>query len=231
MGIFDKLFGHRENREDKSRSAQPAPQNHQPQEIPTPPHDECSEKIPTLEALIPSQFQAKLRSLRKRLPDMSVTGTDQARDELESRNIARRRVWGDQIQQVRLHTGGADAIYQSLLTCLSADFLKGALDMAVEEVPVVTADVASSVQEALHKLSLSNPRIAADPGLRAFHEKNLAKRLRKHRAKEAGGGGNTPVEIRKVTIKVHFTGTFGPHDILRVGEDCYYLMPCADHEP
>jgi len=114
---------------------------------------------------------------------------------------------------------------------LAADFSKGAFDMGIEEVPIVIPSEASSIQQALDKLSLNNPRVAADPGLRAFHEKNLAKRLRKHRAKEAGGGQNMPVEIRKITIKVHFTGTFGPHDILRVGENCYFFMPCADYEP
>jgi len=36
--------------------------------------------------------------------------------------------------------------------------------------------------------------------------------------------------IRKVTIKIHFKGTFGPHEILRVGKDSYHLMPCTDYE-
>jgi hypothetical protein len=195
------------------------------------PSNEYQEKILAIESLIPTQFQAKIRLLRKRLPEMSMTATAQARDELESENTARQRVWGDQVQQVRLHLGNADATYRALLTCLAADFSKGAFDMGIEEVPVATGGEASVVKEAVDKLSIRYPRVASDPGLRAFHEKKLVKRLRKHR--QGSCGSVIPAAFRKVTVKVHFRGavsTFGTHHILRVDEDCYDLMPCADYE-
>lgn len=180
------------------------------------------------ESTIPQKHEAELRSLRDKLAGMSLTPATQAFDELESRNAARQRVWGEQVEPVSIQKGDRDATYQSLLGCLTADFANGASHMDIEEVNVVADDEASSVQQALDKLSETDPRIASDPGARAYYQDDLAKRLRKHRRKQSGDTAGTPTGIRKITVKVHFRGSFGLHDILRVSEDCYYLMPCTE---
>lgn len=194
--------------------------------------DACDNKqeIKAIELAIPPIYREKLTTLKNQFHKMAITSPTKSREELESRNTSRQLIWGEKVQLVRLHEGNADTIYYALMTCLADDFKRGAFDMGIEEVPIVSTDEVSVVNDALEKLSKSSQRVETDAGLKAYYEKDLARRLRKNRAKKAGKVNIEPALIRKITIKVHFRETFGPHDILRVGEDWYYLMPCKDYE-
>jgi hypothetical protein len=190
---------------------------------------DTQKNVESAEAALPAQVRAKLNPLRECLSKLLCTPQAQACAELESRNASRHRLYGDAVEDVRLCEGSAEQVYLALLRCLAADLAQGGFDIGVELVPILAAEDARAVEDAVRRLASRNERVATDPGLRAYYEKDLARRLHKHRDREGGARHRAASAIRKITVKVHFQGAFGPHDILRVGEDRYYLMRCSNH--
>ena len=161
---------------------------------------------------VPSDIRGKLSSIRSRLPSLAITSADAAKKELESRNVSRAQVWGDQAANIPIYSGSADDVMALVLSCLVSDYERGGVtNVTIEEV----AQVGVQAETASRLAQLS-------PGARAKFEKKLAKHAQKER-----GTVNSTSPARKIVITAHFAQTFGRHEILHVNADLYYAMPCT----
>jgi hypothetical protein len=183
---------------------------------------DLASRIETLQKSLPIEVGQKLAALRDQLPKLVITPQKEAREELEARNLSRRQVWGAQAATVPITRGLADEVFYALLNCVAADFNNsGAASCGIEEVP------APSTEQESEQVARAREQFQPDmdPRLKAYYEKRLVK----HMKKQKPGKGQTaaPTRIRKLVVTVYFRETFGRHEILRVDDDSYYLMPCS----
>jgi hypothetical protein len=183
---------------------------------------DLSSRIDALQKSLPVEASQKLTGLREKLPKLIITPEKEAREELEARNLSRKQVWGAQAATVPITRGLADEVIYALLNCVAADFNNsGATSCQIEEVP------APSTEQESEQVARAREQFQPDmdPRLKAYYEKRLVK----HMKKQKPGKGQTaaPTRIRKLVVTVYFRETFGRHEILRVDDDSYYLMPCS----
>jgi hypothetical protein len=183
---------------------------------------DLSSRIDALQKSLPIEVGQKLAALRGQLPKLVITPQKEAREELEAHNLSRRQVWGAQAATVPITRGLADEVFYALLNCVAADFNNsGAASCQIEEVPAPSNEQESG--QVARAREQFQPDM--DPRLKAYYEKKLVK----HMKKQKSGKGQTaaPSRIRKLNVTVYFRETFGRHEILRVEDESYYLMPCS----
>lgn len=169
-------------------------------------------------AELPAETRQMLAPLSTRLDAMVVTLVASAEEELEASNASRKQVWGDQVVAVPIRRGSGPEIVTALLECVVGDYKTGNVTrVAVEEVSAPSSAEAERVDRARHQLADVSPLVRAD------YEKRLIKQMRK----TGKAGGQPAGGIRKINVTVYFHNTFGRHEILRVGDGRYFLMPCT----
>ena len=178
------------------------------------PADEHAARFELREGIIPSTIPAthreKLTLVRQRLTELTITDAQSAEKEFDEHNESRRTVWGDRAAIIPISHGSADTVFASIVECIADDFrLRGANDLAVEEVPDLEINAFTATQ--LDSLS---------PGQRSKFERKLA-------AHREGGVAEPGRNIRKVVVSVYFPGSFDRHEILRTSEADYAAMPCT----
>ena len=152
----------------------------------------------------------KLRSAIAALVDMTITPYEEALREMDEHNVRSRELWGVQAVDVPIYQCSRREAEWILLNCLSEDYWPGgATELRVEGLSAET----------------STSSLPADPALAQYYQK----RLEKHRDKKAR---QSPQQfpsrpIRKWSMKTLFEETFGSHEVLRVDEDSYLVMPCC----
>lgn len=167
-------------------------------------------------ATLPAAVRARLAPLADELGDLVPTDEDRATAELEAHNQARRTVWGDQAAILPILRGRGEEVLAALFRCIAEDFrARGARDVAIERV------------ESLDPGTGTAQRLEALPeGARAALERRIA-RHRRHAGEQEGPGST-----RKLILTVQFQGSFGRHELLRVGEEAFLGMACTlDAQP
>lgn len=161
---------------------------------------------------LPSATSKLLVGIPAMLRGMSVTPAASAAEELENRNVSRRQLYGNQAVDVPIQQGNGRAAFVALLRCVAADHRVADVSrVAVEEV-AATGQVEPAVPE--------RPDLTA--GDRAYYQKRLAKHMRK-KGQASPHSGHT----RKLVVTVYLRDTFARHEILRTGDDAFYVMVCT----
>jgi hypothetical protein len=151
---------------------------------------------------------AVLGEARALLSTLTITDPVKGRSELEDHNTRRRTVWGDRAAILPVFTGLAAEVFGAIERCIADDFgLRGARELALEKVHAVEAGEAT------------RERLDSMP---AGYRKKIEKKLAAHRGQDPGA-----LPVRKLVLTVSFEGSFGRHEVVRIGDTTYASMACS----
>jgi len=192
-------------------------------ELHTLPNHQVSSRLQDLEGLLEPESRSRLVALSSLLPELVLTPPDEARQRLETYNVARQRFWGEQVTRIPILRGSADSVFCALLQCVVDDYAADRVtSLSIEKVPAPATDnERAQVERARRRM-----RPDLDESMRDYYEKKMMKHMQQRK-----GGEKSFSAVQEIDVKLRFSRTsgetIGSHRIRRVSEDWYYFMPCS----